>query len=280
MGTGNTSRERLHLRPSPPEPQIISIPMSDGDDDDDQPPQEQKQRQRSRSRERVHPHVHVPQEPQIQPVVTPESDDENLDEDFTIVNPSSPSAGPPQSAEQRNRSRRAERSNSRERVHPRSSSHASQQQPVVPPSGIQQNQATQRKYEDSAAVDPQSRVSDHSRSPQDQEDSRRQGSQTQKGKKTTAEKQPSTPPKAKKHKPMDSDEDDDEPQNESGTSSNFQPTVPVLPLHQGPAASSQGPAANAISGDEDSEYSYECSAQSQDSGRTVLYPDLYVFNQR
>ena len=38
----------------------------------------------------------------------------------------------------------------------------------------------------------------------------------------------------------------------------------------------QGPAASAISGDEDSEYNDEYSAQSQDSGRTVLYPDLYV----
>ena len=68
---------------------------------------------------------------------------------------------------------------------------------------------------------------------------------------------------------MDSDEHDEEPQNEPGTSSNSQTTVPVLPLQQGPAASSQGPAASANSGDEDS-------AQSQDSGRTVLYPDLYV----
>ena len=55
----------------------------------------------------------------------------------------------------------------------------------------------------------------------------------------------------------------------------FTPTIPVLPLHQGPAASSKGPAASAISG-EDSEYSDEYSAQSQDSGRTVRNPDLYV----
>ena len=94
-------------------------------------------------------------------------------------------------------------------------------------------------------------MSDHSRSPQDQEDSRRQGPRTQKGKKTFTEKQPSTPPKAKKHKSMDSDEDDEEPQNEPGLSSNSQPTVPVLPLHSEPAAISQGPAACAISGDED-----------------------------
>ena len=75
---------------------------------------------------------------------------------------------------------------------------------------------------------------------------------------------------------MDSDEDDEEPQNESGTSSNSQPTVPVLPLNQGPAASSQKPAASAKSEDEDSEHSDEYSAQSQDSARTILYPDLYV----
>ena len=67
------------------------------------------------------------------------------------------------------------------------------------------------------------------------------------------------------------------------TSSNSQASVPVLPLQQGPAASSQGPAASsqgpvasANSDDEDSEHSDEYSAQSLDSGRTVLYPDLYV----
>ena len=78
---------------------------------------------------------------------------------------------------------------------------------------------------------------------------------------------------------MDSDEDDEEPQNEPGTSSTFPPTVPVLRHYQGPAANSQGPAASAISGDEDSEYSDEYSAQSQDSGRTVLHPDLYVLTE-
>ena len=68
---------------------------------------------------------------------------------------------------------------------------------------------------------------------------------------------------------MDSDEDDEELQNEPGTSSNSQPTAPVLPY-------SQRPAASAISGDEDSECSDEFCSQSQDSGRTVLYPNLYV----
>ena len=75
---------------------------------------------------------------------------------------------------------------------------------------------------------------------------------------------------------MDSNEDDEEPQNEPGTSSNSQTTIPVLPLHQGPAATSQGPVASVNSGDEDSEKSDEYSAQSQDSGRTVPYPDLCV----
>ena len=82
---------------------------------------------------------------------------------------------------------------------------------------------------------------------------RRQGSQTPKGKKNTAEKQPSAPQKAKKYKHMDSNEDDEESQNEAGTSSNSQTAVPVLPLHQGPAASSQGPVASVNSVDEDIE---------------------------
>ena len=100
-------------------------------------------------------------------------------------------------------------------------------------------------------------------------------------------KQPSELPKAKKHKSMDSDEDDEEPQNEPGTSSNSQPIIPALPLHQGPAASSQGPATSSQvpsattdsededTEDEDEEYGAQ-GARSQDSGRTVFYPDLYV----
>ena len=80
--------------------QLITLENEGGDeDDDDQPPQREKQRQRSRSRERVHPHVQVPQEPHSQPMVTPESDHVS-DEDSAVVNPSSPSAGPPPSAEQ------------------------------------------------------------------------------------------------------------------------------------------------------------------------------------
>ena len=86
------------------------------------------------------------------------------------------------------------------------------------------------------------------------------GSTTTK-KKTAAEKQPREPPKARKHKSIDSDEDDEEHRYELGTSSNTQPTVPVLPYN---------------SDQEDSEYSDECCAQSRDSDRTLYYPDLYV----
>ena len=108
------------------------------------------------------------------------------------------------------------------------------------------------------------------------------------GKKTMAEvKKLSDLPKAKKHKPMDRDEDDEEPRSEPGTSSNSQLIVPVLPLQQRPAASSQGPPASTNSEDECTEDEDDehgdvefCpttqSARSDDSGRTVLYPELYV----
>ena len=70
--------------------------------------------------------------------------------------------------------------------------------------------------EESAAMEPQGRVSDRSRSPQ-----RKESPQRQKGTKTKAKvKKPSDLPKAKKHKPMGSDEDDEVPQNELGTTSN------------------------------------------------------------
>ena len=64
--------------------------------------------------------------------------------------------------------------------------------------------------------------------------------------------------------------------NEHGTSSNSQTIVPVLSLPQGPAASSQGAAASNNSEDEDSEYSDENCARSQDSERILFFPDLYV----
>ena len=99
----------------------------------------------------------------------------------------------------------------------------------------------------------------------------------QKGKKTTAEvKKPRDLPKAKKHKPP----------------------VPVLPLQSGAmrrdttggqirsTASSQGPSTSTSSEDESADNGDEHgdgepgpaiqSVRSHDSGRTVLYPDLYV----
>ena len=75
---------------------------------------------------------------------------------------------------------------------------------------------------------------------------------------------------------MDSDEDDEEPVNEPGTSANSQPTAPVLPYYLRPADSSHGPAAPDNSGNEDNEYSDEQSAQRQDVERILFYPDLYV----
>ena len=209
----------------------------------------ERQRERSRSRDRLHPHAQVAQVPQIQPMVTPEPES---DEDFTAMNPSSPSAGSPPSAEQRGRSRREGRSRSRERVPPHSPSNASQQpQPGVPPSGAHQTQtlATQGSDEDSAIVDPHNRVSDRSMSPQKQEGSRRQGPQIQKGKKLLQKISQVIYRRPKSTSPWIQMRTMKNLKNEPLTSSNFQPTIPVLPLHPGPAASSQGPAASTISGE-------------------------------
>ena len=85
----------------------------------------------------------------------------------------------------------------------------------------------------------------------------------------TEVKKPSDLPKVTKYKLMNSEGEDEEPQNKPGISSNSQPIIRVLPLHQGPAAS-------ANSEDEDSEYSDEKSARSQDPGRTVLCSELFV----
>ena len=129
-------------------------------------------------------------------------------------------------------------------------------------------------------------------SPQGKESPQRQNE-----KKTTAKvKEPSDLSKAKKHKPMDSD--DEIPQNEPGTSSNTQPPVPEVPLQSRATSSSHGPStsttstssqrisASTSSEDESADNDDEQregksspaahSARSQDSGRTVLYPDLYV----
>ena len=73
-----------------------------------------------------------------------------------------------------------------------------------------------------------------------------------------AEKQLSEPAKPQKHKSIGSDE---ETENEPGTCSNSQPSAPVLPYN---------------SGNEDSEYRDEYSAQSRDSEKTSFCPDLYV----
>ena len=74
---------------------------------------------------------------------------------------------------------------------------------------------------------------------------------------------------------MDSDKDDEEPQNEPGTSSISLPIVPVLPYYQRLEASTQGPAVLDNSADEDSEFSNEYISQSQDSEGTLYDPDLY-----
>ena len=118
-----------------------------------------------------------------------------------------------------------------------------------------------RVDEEAETVEPQSRIRNRSTLLQSKENPQRQ-----KGKKTKKEVgKLNYLPIAKKHKSMDSHEDDEEPQ-----------LVPVLPLNQGPAASSQGPAASVDSDDENNEFCDDYSARSQDSGRTVLYPDLFI----
>ena len=195
-------------------------------------------------------------------------------------------------------SRRQQRSRSRERAPAHVPPHAGQQlQPFAPPLAEQQIQplAIKDADDESAAVEPQIRVSDCSRSPQ-----RKESPQRQKGKKNTAEvKKPRDLPKAKKHKPLDSDEDDEGPRNEPGTSSNTQPPVPVFSLQSRSTSSSHGPSTSTTSTssqrtststtsedeyteDEDDEYGDVefgpaiQSARSHDSGRTVLYPELHV----
>ena len=111
-------------------------------------------------------------------------------------------------------------------------------------------------------LDPQNRVSDCSKSPQEQEDSRRQGPQQQrKEQKIVLKSKPVNHSKPRSTSLLDSDEEDEELRNEPGTSSITQPTAPMLPYN---------------SGDEDGEYSDEYSAHSRDSERTLYYPDLCV----
>ena len=127
------------------------------------------------------------------------------DEDPAVVNPSLLSAGPSPSVEQRGRSRRQQRSISRERTPPHTPPHAGQQpQPVAPPPREQQIHPQTVTDEESASLEPQGCVSDHSTLPKSKE-----SPQKQNGKKTMADaKKPSDVPKANKHKLMDSDEED------------------------------------------------------------------------
>ena len=113
--------------------------------------------------------------------------------------------------------------------------------------------ASQDTDEESETVEPQSRISNRSTVLQSEENP-----QTSR-KKTKAEvEKPNDPPVAKKHNSMDSVEDDEEPQNEPGTSSlPLNLLYQCYLLNQGPAASSQGPAASANADDENSEYSDE-----------------------
>ena len=121
----NTLRERLHPNLHRPSLNLVQIPLSDDAMMMISYHRGERQRQRFGSRDRVHLHVQVPQKPQIQPIVTPESDDEISDEDFTIILHLHQLVLPP-SVEQRNRSWRFGRSRSRERLRQRLSSHASQ----------------------------------------------------------------------------------------------------------------------------------------------------------
>ena len=132
------------------------VPISDGDDD--QSPQTGRQRQWSRSRERSYPHAQVHHRPQVQPMTVQEPV-KDPDEDPTVVNPSS-STGLSPPVEQRDRSRRQQRSRSHVRTLQRTPPHTpsqSGQQPqhVVPPSGEPQIQppASQDKDEESETVE-------------------------------------------------------------------------------------------------------------------------------
>ena len=78
---------------------------------------------------------------------------------------------------------------------------------------------------------------------------------------------------------MDSDEDEEEPQNESCTSSTSQLTDPVVPYHQGQAENTQGSTVLDNCADEDSDYSDEFCGRSENSQRTLYYPDLYVLTK-
>ena len=194
------SRERLPQRPSPPEPHLIPIPMSDGDDD--QPPQDGRgDKGKSNGLDRVSEYTLTHKcleyhkfnlwliqnlmmyQMRISQLRTPHH--RQLDHRHWL-----------------NREVAAGEMKDPDRVSVYLYIHlrmpASSHNLLYLLFGILQTQtlATQGSDEDSAFVDPHNRVSDRSRSPQEQEGSRRQGPQTQKGKTNPAEKQPSTPQKA------------------------------------------------------------------------------------
>ena len=214
------------------------------DDDDDQSPQDERQRQRSRSRDRANTYAHAPQTPPIpapQTQLVPPVQPMVIQEPFTVPDEDS-------------RSSKRQRSKSRER--------APANVPIY-------------TDDESAAVEPQSRVSDRSRSPQGKESPKRQ-----KGKKTTARvKKPRDLPRAKKHKPMDSDEDDEVPQKRTWNvfkHSGFLPrtTSPVRICIQ--FTQSIDPRDNDDEHREgESGPATQC-ARSRNSGRTVLRPNLCV----
>ena len=197
----------------------------------------------------TYPHAEAPQIPQGQPMDTPEAD-EISDEEFLDMNHSSPLVEPQPSAEQRGRSRRDERSRSRERANTSTFISA----------------RFRWKFSNRGSTKSRKRPF---------KVTSRTGRLTKKLSTTTAtwfitakrkenccwKSNRVNHQRLRKHKSTDSDEDDEEPQNEPGSSSNTQPIGPVLPFN---------------SGDEDSEHSEAYSAQSQDTGRTVPYPDLYV----
>ena len=131
-------------------------------------------------------------------------------------------------------------------------------------------------------------MSDRSSSPQGKE-----SLQKQKGKKTTADvKKPRDLPKAKKHKPMDSDEYDEVPHNTNlerlqtlslqyqyDLSSQDRHPVPLRPVHKEhrpkPALRMNPLTTMTITEKENLAQQYKVH-EVRDSRKTVLYPDLYV----
>ena len=220
------SRERSRPRSPSPQPQLFHIPMSDGDDD--QPPQTGRQRQRSRSSERSYPRAQVPKGLQVQPMIIQEPVTDP-DEDPAVVIPyHQPDLHLQLSNEiapedNKDPVRVSVHLNEHLHIHLHSLASCPDMLYLLPEN---------LKFKPRKSTLLQGK----------------ENPQNQKGKKTKKEVgKPNDLPIAKKHKSMDSDEDDEEPQHEPGTSS----TSPVLPLNQGQAASLQGPATSPNAGDED-----------------------------